>query len=86
VSLIFDLVEQLCLKDKLDDEFKWMLCYYYQVAEFYIQEPRKYPALIAASKGGHEKKAWPFVQNNYPENRGQLSRYWQSQTNNRYHP
>jgi hypothetical protein len=86
VNQVFNLIEQLCLKDELDDEFKWMLAYYYQVAEFYIQEPKKFPALIAQSKANYIKKAWPFPENSFLENRGQLSRYWQQITNNRYLP
>lgn len=80
VTQVFDLIENLATGNELDEEFKWMLAYYYEVAEFYIQHPKKYPAIIEASIKNKKERGWQQSEEGHLEGRGQLSDYWLSVT------
>lgn len=72
---VFQMLEDLATRSELDDELKWMLPYYYSVAEWYLYSG--YDAVRGASK-----KNVQLWQERCPnasfDNRGQLGMYWAS--------
>lgn len=70
---VLQLLEDLARQDQLDDELKWMLPYYYSVADWYL--PSDFPALEKASKKDVDLRELTACN---IESRGQLGKYWKS--------
>jgi len=82
VEKVLLIVDKLAESHELDSELKWMLPYYYSVAEWYFARFQKLNGLLAASVTN--KELW---QTEKPKstfiNRGQLGEYWHSIGHNR---
>ena len=72
---VFQMLEDFARQDQLDEELKWMLPYYYSIADWYLKS--EFEAVRKASE--RNVKLWRTgCLNASFENRGQLGRYWTS--------
>jgi hypothetical protein len=72
------LVDKLCAANHLDEELRWMLPYYYLIADYYFQHEGQYSSLVAYCHAylprGCIQKPIGFV----GDGRGQMGDYWKS--------
>jgi len=70
-------VNSLAGQEQLDEELKWMLPWYYSVADYYLNSFAGLDALEETSK---RKPDWRTLRHSPPEfeNRGQMGQYWKS--------
>jgi hypothetical protein len=72
------LIDERCASNRLDDELRWMLPYYYLITDYYFQYVGHCPALVtycqAHPQRGLIKKPPGFVS----QGRGQMGEYWES--------
>ncbi len=83
VQEAFGLVDNMLQTPECDAELKWMLPYYYSVADFYITSfgPDRFGNVLRASK--ENKNLWltACLESTF-ENRGQMGKYWGSSQKN----
>ena len=75
---LLTLVDILCASNRLGEELRWMLPYYYLIADDYFQHEDRCPALVAHCQAhphqGQMERPAGFVS----EGRGQMGEYWAS--------
>jgi len=72
---VLHMLEDLAARDELDDELKWMLPYYYMIADWYLSSG--FDAVENASKENVDLWQRLCLESSF-ENRGQLGKYWTS--------
>ncbi len=78
---VLGMVNDLAKKDELDTELKWMLPWYYCIAEWYLDRFDGFDELKKASKGNPFLYKKLCLESSF-DNRGQLGEYWKSIQNN----
>ena len=77
----FEQVEFLLEKNELDDEFAWMLPYYYRITDYYLDRFKRFEKLKAfCIQNNRELWADSVPKRESLLGRGQMSRYWLSIT------
>ncbi len=72
---VFQMLEDLATRGELDGELKWMLPFYYSVADWYLIPGCD--AIESASKKNVDLWQRVCLESSF-ENRGQLGKYWMS--------
>jgi hypothetical protein len=81
-----DLAERYYFSENVDDEFKWMVAWYYSLGDYYFEHFLGASALVKAlGRYGEEYKLWEdgLPSRKSLENRGQMGGYWLSLLKNR---
>lgn len=87
LSGLFDLNEQVVVtlleyldskvkRDETDSELKWMLPYYYCIADWYTPKSASVDALVKFSRQGDEKSFMEHLNQKQMVERGLLGSYW----------
>jgi len=77
-SVALALAEKECSSQNLDDEFRWMVPYYYLIAEWFVQESGQVPNLIEFCRS-HVPTGRIVPQAAVAfDGRGQMGDYWES--------
>ena len=76
---VFGLVDNMLQRGECDTELKWMLPFYYSIADFYIDYswPDQFEHVRRASKENKDLWQTLCLESTF-EHRGQLGKYWES--------
>lgn len=75
---LLTLVDRLCASNRLDDELRWMLPYYYLIADYTFQHEDHCPALVAYCQANQHWGIMEQPAGFVSAGRGQMGEYWES--------
>ncbi len=75
---LLTLADSHCASNRLDDELRWMLPYYYLIADYYFQHEGHCPALVAYCQANQRWGIMEQPAGFVSEGRGQMGEYWES--------